>query len=79
MESEDDLTIWEYAREHGYIIATQDSDFADFNRLRGAPPKILWLRCGNQTVTEIERRIRTYFPRIQFLETDPKIDVVEVW
>jgi predicted nuclease of predicted toxin-antitoxin system len=25
-----------------------DADFAELAALRGAPPKVIWLRCGNQ-------------------------------
>ncbi len=51
----DDLAIWEYAVAHDFIIVTQDSDYSDWNKLRGAPPKIVWLRCGNAARDEIHR------------------------
>ena len=43
-----DETIWAFAREHDYTIVTLDTDFADIAALRCAPPKVVWLRCGNQ-------------------------------
>ncbi len=44
----DDKSIWNFARENGFIIVTKDSDFNELSILYGAPPKIIWLRCGNK-------------------------------
>ena len=49
-----DDQIWEYARANGFCIGTQDSDFAERSRLYGAPPKVVWLRCGNSTPQQVE-------------------------
>ena len=43
-----DRAIWEYAKANGFAIASLDADFADMAALVGAPPKLVWLRCGNQ-------------------------------
>jgi len=48
-----DINIWEYARENGFSIVTFDSDFYDLCLLRGIPPKIIWLRCGNTSTNNI--------------------------
>ena len=45
----DDMAIWEYAKQSGYIIVTKDSDFHEIGLLNGIPPKVIWLRCGNGT------------------------------
>ncbi len=44
-----DEDIWNYAKQNGYTIVTKDSDFHELSVLKGVPPKIIWLRCGNQT------------------------------
>jgi predicted nuclease of predicted toxin-antitoxin system len=75
----DDLLIWNYAITHELTIVTQDSDYSDWNKLRGAPPKIVWIRCGNASVTEILEKLRNAAERIQSLETDPAAEIVEVW
>jgi predicted nuclease of predicted toxin-antitoxin system len=76
----DDLTIWNYARDHDLVIVTQDSDYSDWNKLRGAPPKIIWLRCGNASVDQIHSKLRNASERIKLLD-DPvaKVEVVEVF
>ena len=54
-----DLMIWEMAREHGCALVTKDEDFHRLSVLRGAPPKIVWLRLGNCTTTgEIAQLLR---------------------
>lgn len=75
----DDLSIWNYAKEHQLIIVTQDSDYSDWNKLRGAPPKIIWLRCGNASVDQIHSKLRNAFERIQRLDSDQGVEVVEIW
>ena len=43
----DDSEIWEFAKAQNFCIVTQDADFAERSHLYGAPPKVIWLRCGN--------------------------------
>lgn len=42
-----DAAIWEYAAAHGYTIVTKDDDFKSLSLVRGAPPKVVYLRIGN--------------------------------
>ena len=76
-----DLAIWDYAILHGFAIVTQDSDYADWNKVRGAPPKIVWLRCGNASTDAIHQKLRSAADRIRLLEGDAELafEVVEVW
>jgi predicted nuclease of predicted toxin-antitoxin system len=48
----DDRAIWNFAGINGFTIVSLDVDFADRATLIGPPPKVIWLRCGNQP-TEI--------------------------
>ena len=51
-----DAGIWQYARDNGFAIVSKDSDFYHMSMLRGAAPKIIWLRVGNsstQTIAEL--------------------------
>jgi predicted nuclease of predicted toxin-antitoxin system len=54
----DDRTIWEYAKVNGFALVSLDSDFAEMAALVGPPPKVLWLRCGNQPTGVIEEKLR---------------------
>ena len=71
MEEADDRLVWEYAKANDFIIVSQDVDFADMATLYGPPPKVIWLRCGNQPTTAIEKRLRDHAEAIAvFMEDD---------
>ncbi|PTD96274.1 DUF5615 family PIN-like protein [Pseudothauera lacus] len=46
-ESASDGALWEFAKANGYAIVTKDVDFVEIMLVRGFPPKIVWLNCGN--------------------------------
>jgi len=78
LEQADDLQIWEFAKANGYAIVSQDADFAERSRLYGAPPKVVWLRCGNQTPQPVERILRGHFELIHELIQNPELHSVEI-
>jgi predicted nuclease of predicted toxin-antitoxin system len=55
-----DQALWDHARSNGFALISQDSDIAEIAALRGPPPKVIWLRCGNQTTAFIENLIRRH-------------------
>ena len=57
LETADDRAVWEFARSNDFAIVSQDSDFADMAAVFGPPPKVIWLRCGNQTNDVIEKNV----------------------
>ena len=54
-----DAEVWEYARDHDFVIVTKDTDFHQRCFLFGAPPKVVWLRLGNCTTQAVERAVRS--------------------
>jgi predicted nuclease of predicted toxin-antitoxin system len=52
-----DEEIWRFAKQNGFTVVTFDADFFDISILRGFPPKIIWLRTGNLTTSDIAERI----------------------
>jgi predicted nuclease of predicted toxin-antitoxin system len=44
-----DTDIWSYAKKNDLTIITKDNDFSDMSHLRGCPPKVIKLNCGNKT------------------------------
>jgi predicted nuclease of predicted toxin-antitoxin system len=48
-----DGDVWSYASEHGYVLVSKDNDFRQLSFLRGAPPKVVWLRIGNAPTKEV--------------------------
>lgn len=53
LEDTEDGTIWQFAKQNEDAIITFDQDFAELAMVRGAPPKIIWLRIGNSSNDEI--------------------------
>jgi len=58
LETADDAAIWDYARQHGLVILTKDTDFHQRCFLYGAPPKVVWIRLGNCTTSNLEALLR---------------------
>lgn len=64
-----DSGIWEFAKQNDFTIVTFDSDFFDMSVLRGCPPKVIWLRCGNTSTSELAERLILNFSNIaSFIE-----------
>jgi predicted nuclease of predicted toxin-antitoxin system len=79
LDQADDLAIWQRARSEGFTIVTLDADFADIAALRGAPPKVIWLRCGNQPTSVVEQLLRDHTVLIaSFIESDDS-DCLELY
>ncbi len=71
LDQASDDAIWEFAQREGFAIVTLDVDFADLAALRGSPPNVIWLRCGNQPTRVVERLLRDHLVLIaSFLESD---------
>jgi predicted nuclease of predicted toxin-antitoxin system len=65
-----DSQIWNLAREQGCVLLTRDEDFLQMSVLKGAPPKIIYLRIGNCSTAAVERLIRDRIGIIQQFEAD---------
>jgi predicted nuclease of predicted toxin-antitoxin system len=66
----DDLSIWDYAAEHGFLLVSKDTDFYERSLVFGAPPKIIWLRIGNSTVNETIAILRSQYILIRHFSED---------
>jgi len=49
----EDQVIFFSAREANVTVMTKDSDFLELQRRLGAPPKIIWITCGNTSNTRL--------------------------
>ena len=65
LDTANDYAVWEFAKQNGYTIVSQDGDFLDMGLLKGSPPKVIWLRCGNTSTSHIESLLRKNFESIQ--------------
>ena len=49
----EDTDLWMYAQQHGFCIISKDKDFQQMSILRGSPPKVIWLRMGNNPAIRV--------------------------
>jgi predicted nuclease of predicted toxin-antitoxin system len=49
LERASDREIRDYAKKNEFVIVTRDADFYEMSVLFGQPPKIIWLKTGNQS------------------------------
>jgi predicted nuclease of predicted toxin-antitoxin system len=74
-----DNEIWNYARQNGLIVLTFDEDFNDLLSLRGAPPKVIWLRTGNLSTAKLSERLLAIKEEIARFAADPVHDLLVVY
>lgn len=67
----DDLAVWEYAKANGFAIVSKDADFRQLSFLFGSPPKVVWLRVGNQSTAQIEAVVRANAAAFEAFDADP--------
>lgn len=79
LEKASDAELWARAQTNNYVVVTHDVDFAEMAALNGSPPKIIWLRCGNQPTDEVERLLREHYAVIEAFERDPDAACLELY
>jgi predicted nuclease of predicted toxin-antitoxin system len=79
MDQASDTAIWDHAARHDLAIVTQDSDFVERSKLRGAPPKVIWLRCGNTTPQTVEALLRAHLTLIIELARNDHRSFLEIF
>jgi predicted nuclease of predicted toxin-antitoxin system len=53
------------AQERHCVLVTKDEDFHRLSVIRGAPPKVAWVRLGNCTTADVECLLRQYANEIR--------------
>ena len=74
-----DPSVWQVAREHHCVLVTKDEDFHRLSVLRGAPPKVVWLRVGNCATEDIARLLRDRAEDIQRFEAQSEETFLRTW
>jgi predicted nuclease of predicted toxin-antitoxin system len=73
LQNSDDRAIWEFAARNDYTIISQDADFADMAILLGGPPKVIWIRAGNQPRSKIAALLRRHTAVIDAFDDDEAV------
>lgn len=78
MDAANDRAIWQYAREHGFVLVTKDDDFTDLQTLYGYPPKLIVMRMGNCSNQQVRDALLNAAPRLQELLRQDAVGMVEL-
>ena len=71
LKTADDPIVWKYAQDKSLIICSKDSDMHQRSFLFGYPPKVVWVRLGNCSTSDVEKLLRMHFTAIEaFAEDD---------
>ena len=64
-----DMDVFRAARDAGAVVLTKDADFPHLLAQHGAPPKVIWLTCGNTSNANLRRILRGSLPTaLSYLE-----------
>ena len=74
-----DQVLWDYARKNGFAIVSQDADFAEMAVLLRSPPKVIWLRAGNQSTADIAALLRRHRDLILAFGDDAETACLEIY
>jgi predicted nuclease of predicted toxin-antitoxin system len=67
-----DAEIRDFARFQGFTLVTKNTDMVDLCLLRGAPPKVIWLRIGNCSTDVVRETLLTNISRVESFGLDDK-------
>lgn len=70
LQAVDDQAVWEYAKKADLIIVSKDADMHQRSFLFGAPPKVVWVRLGNCSTTDVENLLRQHIETIRIFNED---------
>jgi predicted nuclease of predicted toxin-antitoxin system len=70
LKAADDPVVWEYAKTNGLMIVSKDSDMHQRSFVFGYPPKVIWVRLGNCSTSDVERLLRRHFDSIKAFYKD---------
>ena len=76
--SADDLLLWRFARENGFVLVTKDDDFLDLAAQHGPPPIVIRLVLGNSSNAQVLSALLNGQAAINAAAAQPDIAVVEL-
>jgi predicted nuclease of predicted toxin-antitoxin system len=79
MQGANDPLIWTLAEENDYLIVSKDSDMHDLSLLRGAPPKVIWIRLGNCSTRQVEQLLRRELQTIKTFYENEEVSLIALY
>jgi len=60
------------AADHNYVIVSKDTDFHQMSFLYGLPPKVVWIRRGNCSTSEILKILQGHVEDLLAFDENPE-------
>ena len=76
MMATEDITVWDYAKNDGFVIVSKDTDMHDLSLFRGLPPKVIWIRLGNCSTRQVEQLLRKDAQVIRLFCSDDDVSLL---
>ena len=76
MKSTIDPVVWNYAMSEDLMIVSKDSDMHDLSLVFGSPPKVIWVRLGNCSTSQVESLLRREFYLISQFYQNPSLSLL---
>jgi predicted nuclease of predicted toxin-antitoxin system len=70
LRAADDIRVWDYAKANDLMIVSKDSDMHDRSFLFGYPPKVIWIRLGNCSTSDVEKILRQEYENVKTFYKD---------
>jgi predicted nuclease of predicted toxin-antitoxin system len=67
-----DPIIWEYAKHNEFVIVSKDLDMHQRSLVFGFPPKLIWVRLGNCSTSDVEKLLRKHVQVMKRFHADPE-------
>ncbi|TVQ33082.1 MAG: hypothetical protein EA376_03240 [Phycisphaeraceae bacterium] len=73
-----DEDVFQAARRAGAVVITKDVDFSRLLQRHGPPPSVVWLRCGNCSVSALGALLDTFLaPALDMIRGgEPLVEIV---
>jgi predicted nuclease of predicted toxin-antitoxin system len=71
-----DPIVWDYAKDNDLMIVSKDADMHDLSLVFGNPPKVVWLRLGNCSTSQVENLLRQDFDVIKLFYEDKSLSLL---
>jgi predicted nuclease of predicted toxin-antitoxin system len=75
MKATIDPIVWDYAKDNDLTIISKDADMHDLSLVFGNPPKVIWLRLGNCSTSQVENLLRREFSTIELFYKDETLSL----
>ena len=78
LQQASDFEVWQFAKDHGFVVVSKDDDFTALSSLRGRPPCLIKLSVGNCDNDQVLQVLLIQRDQIEAQLADPEVAMVEL-